>query len=174
LALRKNVKGSRALILMIIVQMFCAAPAQAQSMNVDGKWRVEIPIGANPVATGRESSNMIGRWNVEIVFADGNKRSLRFEAQGEGKGTFLVLDPRLKVWGPAKPSEAKWAQGEGNAVTFSGPVEFPIGNVGRDAGMLECKGKFESPSLITGQVDFSPLVGDRPSKLGTFKATRAQ
>jgi hypothetical protein len=37
-----------------------------------------------------------------------------------------------------------------------------------------CKGKFETPDLITGQAEFSPLVGDRPSKLGTFKATRAK
>src|SRR5205807_9279121 len=55
-----------------------------------------------------QSPNMIGSWNVEINFADGNKRSLRFDAQDGGKGTLLVLDPRLKVWGPGKPSEAKW------------------------------------------------------------------
>ena len=29
---------------------------------------------------------MIGRWNVEINFADGNKRSLRFDAHDDGKG----------------------------------------------------------------------------------------
>ena len=76
-----------------------------------------------------------------------------------------------RALGAAKPSEAKWTQGEGNAVTFSGAVEFPIGNVGRDAGTLVFKGKFETPDLITGEVDFSPLVGDRPSKSGTFKAS---
>jgi hypothetical protein len=48
-----------------------------------------------------------------------------------------------------------------------------IGNVGRDAGTLEFKGKFETSDLITGEVEFSPLVGDRPSKSGTFKAIRA-
>jgi hypothetical protein len=55
---------------------------------------------------------------------------------------------------------------------FSGPVEFMLGNVGRDAGTLVCKGKFETESLITGEVEFSPLVGDGPSKSGTFKAIR--
>ena len=119
-----------------------------------------------------QSPNLIGRWNIEITFANGMRHSLRFDAQGEGKGTFLVLDPTLKVWGPAAPSPAKWAQGEGNSVTFSGPVEFPIGNVGRDAGTLVFKGKFESASLIAGEVEFAPLVGERPSKHGTFKATR--
>jgi len=26
--------------------------------------------------------------------------------------------------------------------------------------------------LITGEVEFAPLIGERPSKHGTFKATR--
>jgi len=78
----------------------------------------------------------------------------------------------MNVWEPAKPSEAKWNRGEGNAVTFSGPMKFMIGNVGRDAGTLAFKGKFETTDLITGEVEFSPLVGERPSKHGTFRATR--
>ena len=136
-------------ILMLMIQMFCAAPAQAQSPN------------------------MISRWNVVINFADGNKRSLRFDAQDNGKGTFLLLDPMLSRWGPAKPSEAKWTPGDQNSVTFSGAVEFPLGNVGRDPGTLVFKGKFETPDTITGEVEFAPLVGERPSKHGTFKATRS-
>src|SRR5947208_7057793 len=83
-----------------------------------------------------QSPNLIGRWNVEITFANEEHRSLRFDAQGEGKGTFELLDPRAKVWGAATSSEAKWSPAEGNSVTFSGPVEFMIGNVGRDAGTL--------------------------------------
>jgi hypothetical protein len=141
-------RTTRALILILIVQTCCVAMAQAQSPN------------------------MIGRWNVEITFADGAKRSLRFDAQDAGKGTLLVVDPMSSKWAPAKPSEAKWAPGDQNSVTFSGPAEFLIGNVGRDAGTLIFKGKFETPGLITGEVEFAPLVGERPSKHGTFKATR--
>jgi len=135
--------------LMLIFQTCCAALSHAQSPN------------------------MIGTWKVDITFANGDHRPLRFDAQGEGKGTFLLLDPKLNVWGPAKPSEAKWSQGDGNSVTFSGPVEFMIGNVGRDAGTLVFKGKFETEGSIRGEVEFAPLVGDRPSKSGTFKAVRA-
>ena len=116
---------------------------------------------------------MTGSWKVEITFASEQHRFLRFDAQNDGKGTLTVTDPQSKVWGGAKPSDAKWTPGERNSVTFSGPVEFLIGNVGRDAGTLTCKGKFETPDLITGEVDFSPLVGERPSKHGTFKAVRA-
>jgi hypothetical protein len=136
-------------ILMVVAQTYIVALAHAQSPN------------------------MIGSWNVEIAFMNGESRSLRFDAQGAGKGSFLLLDPRLKVWGPGKPSEAKWTQGEGNSVTFSGPVEFLIGNVGRDAGTLLFKGKFETNGSIRGEVEFSSLVGGQPSKHGTFKATRA-
>jgi hypothetical protein len=57
---------------------------------------------------------------------------------------------------------------------FSGPIEFLLGNVGRDAGTLVCRGKLETPESITGEAEFSPLVGERPSKHGSFKATRAK
>ena len=119
-----------------------------------------------------QSPSLLGRWNVEINFADGTKRSLRFDVQDQGKGTFLLLDPMLSRWGPAKPSEAKWAPGDQNSVTFSGAVEFPLGNVGRDPGTLTFKGKFETPDAISGEVEFAPLVGERPSKHGKFKAVR--
>ena len=138
-----------ALILMVFAQIGGAALSQAQSPN------------------------MIGSWKVGITFTNGESRSLRFDARDSGKGSLLLLDPRSTVWGSGKPSEAKWTQGDGNSVTFSGAVEFLIGNVGRDAGTLVFKGKFETESLITGEVEFSPLVGDGPSKSGTFKAIRA-
>src|SRR5262249_41258051 len=107
-----------------------------------------------------QSPNLIGRWNVEIIFVDGNKRSLRFDAQGEGKGTLEMLDPRATAWGSPTSWGAKWTLGKENDVTFSSPVEFLLGNVGRDAGTLVYKGKFDTANLITGEVDFSPLVGE--------------
>ena len=122
--------------------------------------------------TKAQAMNMTGTWNVEIIFADGNKRALRFEAQDSGKGTLLVLDPKLKVWGPSKPSEANWTREDQNSVTFTGPVEFMLGNVGRDAGTLTFKGKFESADLITGEVEFASGISEGPLKHGTFKATR--
>jgi hypothetical protein len=119
-----------------------------------------------------QSPNVMGTWNVEIAFANAEHRSVRFDAQADGKGTLMAADPQSKAWGADKASAAKWTRAEGNSVTFSGPMEFPLGNVGRDAGTLMCKGKFETADLITGEVEFSPLVGDGPSKVGTFKAVR--
>jgi len=138
----------RSVLLMVIAQMCCTALAQAQTPN------------------------MTGTWNVEITFGNAEHRTMRFNAQADGKGTLMAADPKSKVWGAAKPSEATWTTGEGNSVTFSGPVEFLLGNVGRDAGTLTCKGKFETADLISGEAEFSPSVGDRPSKHGTFKAVR--
>ena len=119
-----------------------------------------------------QSPNVIGTWNVEITFANEEHRSVRFDAQADEKGTLIAADAKSKVWGPTKPSEAKWSRGDGDSVTFSGAVEFMLGNVGRDAGTLTCKGKFETADLITGEAGFSPLVGDGPSKHGAFKAVR--
>ena len=122
--------------------------------------------------THAESPSLIGKWNVEITFANEEHRSVRFDARADGKGSLVAADPRSRVWDGSKTSEAQWSRGEENAITFSGAVEFLIGNVGRDAGMLTCKGKFETPNSISGEVEFSPMVGERPSKHGTFKAVR--
>jgi hypothetical protein len=123
-----------------------------------------------------QSPNAIGIWTVEIAFENGENRSFRVEAREAGTASFLLLDPMLKVWGPAKPSEAKWTQGDDNSVTFSGAVEFPLGNVGRDPGTLVLKGKFNGNS-ISGEAIFFRLDQDpadsKPSKNGSFKATRA-
>ncbi len=139
---------ARLFTICLIAQVCCVALVQAQSLN------------------------MTGRWNIEVTFAAGGQHSLSFDAQPGGKGSFVLMDPIAKAWRETKPSEATWTREEGNSLIFSGPMEFPIGNVGRDAGTLTFKGKFETPDLITGEVEFSPLVGERPSKHGTFKAVR--
>ena len=124
------------------------------------------------------ASKVIGSWKVEIAFPNGENRSFQFEARESGKGSFLLLDPKLKVWGPAKPSEAKWTQGEGDSVMLSGRVEFLLGNVGRDAGTLVLHGKFGNDSTITGEAKFfrgdEDQADPKPTaaKSGTFKATR--
>ena len=118
-----------------------------------------------------ESPDFVGKWDVEISFANANQYSLQFDGQAGGKGSLLLLDPRSATWGDAKRTEAKWTQGEGKSLTLSAPVEFMIGNVGRDAGTLVLKGMFETENLITGEMEFSALGSDSPKK-GTFKAVR--
>jgi hypothetical protein len=119
-----------------------------------------------------QAQSLSGGWNVEVTFANGEHHSLRFDAQSAGKGTLSLTDPQAKVWGAGKASQATWTQAAASSVTFSGPVEFLLGNVGREAGTLVFKGKFETPNMITGQADFSSQVGGR-AKHGKFRATRA-
>ena len=119
-----------ALILIVFAQIFGAGSFQAQPPNI------------------------IGSWKVEITFGNGESRSFRFEAGESGKGSFLLLDPRLKTWRPASPSEAKWTQSHEGSVTFSGPVEFPLGNVGRDTGTLVLTGELGAEGSITGEAKF--------------------
>jgi len=133
---------------------------------------IAILITQSIAVSEAQSPNVIGTWNVEITFANDEHRSVRFDALADGKGSLVAADPRSRVWGGSKASDAQWNRGEENEITFSGAVEFLLGNVGRDAGTLTCKGKFETPDSITGEAEFSPLVGERPSKHGTFKGVR--
>lgn len=143
-----------ALILILFVQVLAIGLAQAQS------------------------SNVIGSWKVEITFGNSESRAFRFDARDSGKGSFLLLDPRSKFSGPPGLSEAKWTQGDQGSVMFSGPVQFPLGNVGIDRGTLVLKGKFGTDGAIAGEAKFFPLDQDpkdpkaTPSKSGSFKAVR--
>ncbi len=148
-------RAKTALILIALAQTFSAGLVQAQS------------------------SSMIGSWRVEITFAHGENRSLRFEAQDSGKGFYRLLVPRPSVGEPAEPSAAQWSQSGEHSVMISGPVQFPLGNVGIDRGTLVLKGKFGTDGSITGEAAFFPIGQDpsdpkaTPSKHGSFKANRA-
>jgi hypothetical protein len=152
--MRSIVKARTALIVMAFGQIFGAAFAQA------------------------ESSNMIGSWKVEITFKNGERRSLRFDAGDSGKGSFRLLLPKPIMVEPPKPSAGEWTQTDDHSVVISGPVQFPLGNVGIDRGTLVLKGKFGSEGSITGEAMFFPLGQDpkdpkaTPSKSGSFKANR--
>ena len=122
--------------------------------------------------------NVVGRWNVEYTL-DGTSHMLRFDAEAGGKGSFLLRDPRSSLVEPAEPSAASWTDTGLERATFSGPVEFPVGNVGREPGTLVFKGTFSTIDLMRGDVAFYPPgqdpndAGAAPSKTGAFKATRA-
>jgi len=124
-----------------------------------------------------QSSDLLGRWKIDITFQNKSKRSLRFDAEDSGKGS-LLLEARSNWDEPAKPSQAKWTVGREKRVTILGPVEFPIGNVGREPGVLVFKGAFKSESMITGDFAFYTMDQDpmdpkaTPSKTGKFEATR--
>ena len=126
-----------------------------------------------------QSSELKGQWKIDITFEDQSKRSLSFDAENSGAGS-LLLEARSNWDEPAKPSQAKWTAGREKRVTISGPVEFPIGNVGRETGVLVFKGSFKSQSKITGDFAFYSMDQDpmdpkaTPTKTGKFEATRVR
>ncbi|HEV2667692.1 MAG TPA: hypothetical protein VG324_22445 [Blastocatellia bacterium] len=127
-----------------------------------------------------QSFNLAGRWKVEFKFSSDEEHTLRFDAQSDGKGAFLLLDTVSSLLPPAEPTEAQWEQAAPDQATFSGAIEFPIGNVGRNPGTLVFKGKFDSANSISGKVSFfregqnlkNPAT--IPAKTGDFTAKRAK
>jgi hypothetical protein len=121
---------------------------------------------------------MAGRWKVEFRFSGDKEHTLRFDAQSDGKGAFLLLDTISSLLPPAEPTKAQWEQAAPDQATFSGDIEFPIGNVGRDAGILVFKGNFDSAGSISGKVSFFRVGQDLknpatiPAKTGDFTAKR--
>lgn len=126
-----------------------------------------------------QAPSAIGRWQVDFTFTDTVSHVLRFDAEDAGKGTYLLLDRRSSLLEPPETSKAEWTESVTDGkLTISGPIEFPIGNVGRDPGMLVFTGAFDTADSITGAVAFFRFVQDSkdvektPSKTGTFRATR--
>jgi hypothetical protein len=125
-----------------------------------------------------QSSDLVGRWKIDITFENESTRSMSLDAEDSGKGSLLLEGARSNWDEPAKPSQAKWTQGAEKGVTILAPIEFPIGNVGRETGVLAFKGIFKSERIITGDVAFYPMDQDpmdpkaTPSKTGKFEATR--
>ncbi len=125
-----------------------------------------------------QASTLIGSWRVEIAFENGERRSFRLDARAAGKGSFLPLGPRQI--GPTEPSAAEWTQSDDHSLSVSGPVQFPLGNVGLARGTMVLKGKFGIDGSITGEACFFPSEQDpkdpkaTPSKSGTFSAVRVR
>lgn len=127
---------------------------------------------------GGQASSVIGSWKVQIKFSNGETRALRIDARGAGKGSFLPLIPRPLQSEPNEPSNATWTQDDEHSVSFSGPVRFPLGNVGVERGTLVLKGKLGAEGGLAGEAMFFPTGQDpadpkaAPSKTGSFTATR--
>ena len=132
------------------------------------------------VATMSHASapEIIGSWKVEVTFQSGEHRSLRFEARAGGKGSLQVLVPRPIQFAPNEPAAAEWTSDDAHSFTFSGPVQFPLGNVGIQRGRLVLRGKLETDGSIKGEAKFFPADQEpanpsgQPSKRGTFTASR--
>jgi hypothetical protein len=127
-----------------------------------------------------QSSDLVGRWKIDITFEGEAKRPFDFDADDSGRGSLTMETPRDNWIEPSSPAQVKWTSGAEKRVTFFAPVEFPIGNVGREAGILVFKGEFKSENKITGDIALYPADSDpmdskaTPTKTGKFEATRVK
>jgi hypothetical protein len=124
-----------------------------------------------------QPEKIVGSWKVDIAFANGETRSVRFDAQDSGKGSFTVLMPKPVSVGQTQAA-AEWSKSDNGSITFSGPVQIPLGNVGLLRGKLVLRGGLQSDNTIAGEATFFRIDEETksteatPSKSGTFKATR--
>ncbi len=125
-----------------------------------------------------EAPKVMGSWSTEVTFQNGEHRKLQVEAQPDGKASFQLAGLRPSMAGNGQPAAAEWTRGNDGSVSFSGPVQFPLGNVGIDRGTLVLKGKFEADGSLAGQAIFYRAGRDqsdpevKPAKCGSFRATR--
>lgn len=131
---------------------------------------------ARPAGTTALSPNLAGRWRVKFALPGINAKSLMFDSQAKGGGSFLLLDAGPDDKTVPTPLVAAWSQTTNDRVNFSGEVELPIGTCCRDTGTLIFKGKFASNNSITGKAIFISSTTDEEnsngfrSMVGTFTA----
>ncbi len=118
-----------------------------------------------------------GRWRVKFKMT-GHEKNVVFEAKENGDGAFQLLDTGPDDKAVAMPAPGVWSQLTNNRVSFSGETELPIGDCCREIGTMMFKGRFTSPSTITGTMVFVTSVDQEESafkfrsEVGTFEATK--
>ena len=138
-----------------------------------------LACAPSPSTVEARNPRLLGSWRVELTFTAGDAHALRFEATKGGTGTLRLLDPTSSLNPPAEATKAEWREVRPDRVTFSGAVEFPIGNVGRDAGTLVFAGRWRPDGTIAGDVRFFRADQDVkdpatvPARRGDFTARRA-
>lgn len=126
-----------------------------------------------PAASSQEST-LAGRWQIDIVFPNAREHRIQFDALGSGTGTFLLLDEVSNLNPPPTFKKAEWKAETAAQFTLAGDVEFPIGNVGIDAGTLHFDGAMNTADSIGGTVTFTGKATSQITKSGSFTGKRLE
>ncbi|MGH9930555.1 MAG: hypothetical protein ACREA9_15190 [Pyrinomonadaceae bacterium] len=122
-----------------------------------------------------QDPNMTGRWIIELHFDNEETlHKIQFDAEPSGTGKFLLLDQTSSL-NAIVPAQAGWSAAAKDAATeirIWGPIEFPIGNVGRETGKVTLIGTLGSPNAISGSATFINIAASQPAKKGSFVARR--
>ena len=125
-----------------------------------------------------QPASLPGRWRVKFTLGGIGEKSLIFDLQAKGFGSFQLLDARPDNKSIA-PLPAVWSETTNDRISFSGEVEFPLGTCCREMGTLMFKGKFDSTNSMSGKAIFVGCTIDEEnfngfrSTVGSFTATRA-
>ncbi len=125
-------------------------------------------------AVRAQTPGLEGRWQIEVVFPNSRTHKIQFDALGTGVGTFLLLDDVSNLNPPAQLNKAAWSSRTASNFAVTGELEFPIGNVGIDAGMLQFEGAMTAADTLAGSVTFSNKIAGKATKTGTFTAQRVE
>ena len=130
--------------------------------------------------TESSSSVPVGGWDVTFSLLSPttvtNTRRLMFMSFSDGTGTFRIIGPRT-TWTTQTIFPSVWRSLTPSFMSFSGEVEFPIGNCCREAGTLVFKGTRANDGTMSGPVLFitsNPIVATPAPytiRTGTFVAT---
>jgi hypothetical protein len=141
---------------------------------------VMSPTAAQETASDSPSqlADLPGRWRVKFTLGGIGEKSLVFDLQAKGLGTFQLLDAEPGDKALAAQLPAVWSQTTNDRISFSGEAEFQIGTCCREMGTLMFKGKLDSTNSISGKAVFVGCTIDEEnfngfrSVVGSFTATR--
>src|SRR5262245_24027597 len=125
-------------------------------------------------ASAQTAPSVVGSWVFEFDFNGADSlHKVQFDAGGDGKGTFLLLDTTSSLNPPPTPKAASWfTSQQGNHVHVTCEIEFPVGNVGINPGELTFHGDFSGTDMIIGTVTFQSKAAGAPPKTGPFVGRR--
>ena len=110
-------------------------------------------------------SPIVSGYDVSFTLCDYRQQKLIFLATADNRGTFQLL--RRTTWKPPSvTTPAVWDRITPTLMSFSGEMQFPIGNCCRETGTLIFKGQINSNGVITGRVVFVTNTPDPTNPTG--------
>ena len=86
----------------------------------------------------------------------------------------LLSGRGLSYWSDGREERILYVTPGYRLIALDAKTGIPVPTFGKSGAVDLKMDDDQTIDLITGEVEFSPLVGERPSKHGTFKATRAE
>jgi hypothetical protein len=118
----------------------------------------------------------VGRWHVKFLMR-GLPKNLIADVKADGTAAFELLDTSADDGPVLQPQPAEWSSLGDERISIAGDAELPLGTCCRERGTLVLKGKFTSPTSISGKLVFLTSTDDDESpvrlraEIGTFTAT---